>query len=148
MAVFLNRFDLYGYILAALFVMIGGGMMVMSGFNEEWVNKGKTTITWALVGAFLGKCAALIVDFVTLETASVPAGGDLAVSVIATLITSVLDLFQVALLGVIIYSGMRMVAARGKSEELEKARTAIIWAVFGSIVINLAKPIVDGVLAL
>lgn len=141
------RFDVYAYILGALFVMIGGGMIVLSGFSEEMVNKGKQTITWALIGVFVGKFASVLVSFVTMEANSV-GSGELVVAVINTAIGSVLDLFRVALFGVVIYCGMRMVVARGKSDELEKARSGLIWAAIGAIIINLAQVITNAIATL
>ncbi|HRH92974.1 MAG TPA: hypothetical protein PKV72_00405 [Candidatus Peribacteria bacterium] len=141
------RFDVYAYILGALFVMIGGGMIVLSGFSEEMVNKGKQTITWALIGVFIGKFASLLVSFVTMEANSV-GSGELVVAVINTAIGSVLDLFRVGLFGVVIYCGMRMVVARGKSDELEKARSGLIWAAIGAIIINLAQVITNAIATL
>lgn len=141
------RFDVYAYILGALFVMIGGAMILLSGFQDEWVNKGKQTITWALVGVFVGKFASVLVSFVTLEANSV-GGGELVVAVINTAIGSVLDLFRVALFGVVIFCGMRMVVARGKSDEFEKARTGLIWAAIGAIIINLAAVITNAIATL
>ncbi len=143
----LLRFDTYVYVLGALFVMIGGGMIVLSGFQEEMVNKGRETIIWALVGVFLGKAASILVGFITLEANSV-GGGDLVIAVVSTLITSVLDLFRVGLFGVVIYCGMRMVVARGEQGELDKARNGLIYAAVGAIVINLAQVIVDAVVTL
>ncbi len=143
----LVRFDTYAYILGALFVMIGAAMIMLSGFQEEWVNKGKQTITWALVGVFIGKFASELVGFVVLEANSV-GGGELVVAVVTTLIGSVLDLFRVALFGVVVYCGMRMVVARGKSDELEKARTGLIWAAVGAIIINLSQVITNAIATL
>lgn len=141
------RFDVYAYILGALFVMIGGGMILLSGFQEEWVSKGKQTITWALIGVFIGKFASVLVSFVTMEANSV-GGGEFVVAVITTAIGSVLDLFRVALFGVVVYCGMRMVVARGKSDEMEKARTGLIWAAIGAIIINLAQVITNAIATL
>ena len=141
------RFDVYAYILGTLFVMIGGGMILLSGFQEEWVSKGKQTITWALIGVFIGKFASVLVSFVTMEANSV-GGGELVVAVITTAIGSVFDLFRVALFGVVVYCGMRMVVARGKSDEMEKARTGLIWAAIGAIVINLAQVITNAIATL
>jgi FtsH-binding integral membrane protein len=143
----LIRFDVYAYILGALFVMIGGAMMMLSGFQDEWVSKGKQTITWALIGVFIGKFASVLVGFVSQEANSV-GGGELVVAVVNTAIGSVFDLFRVGLIAVTIFCGMRMVVARGKSDEMEKGRTGLIWAAVGAIIINIAQVITNAIATL
>lgn len=143
----LIRFDVYAYILGALFVIIGGAMMMLSGFQEDWVSKGKQTITWALVGVFIGKFASVLVGFVTQEANSV-GGGELVVAVVNTAIGSIFDLFRVGLIAVTIFCGMRMVVARGKSDEMEKGRNGLIWAAIGAIIINVAQVLTNAIATL
>ncbi len=143
----LLRFDTYAYILGALFIMIGGGYMLLSGFNEEWMNKGKTTIIWACVGIFVAHSASALAEFISLEAGSVGAG-DLVSSTINTVIGTIFDLFQLALLAVGLYCGMRMVVARGKEDEFTKARNGLFYAAIGAVFINLAEAIAHAVLTL
>jgi len=139
----LVRLPDYVDILGLLFIMIGGAYILLSTGNSERVTKGKNTIIWAVVGIFIAHFAATIVGFVTAEVNSRVSGADLVISVVNTLVTSITDLFYIALLGVAIYSGMRMVLSLGKEEEFSKARDGLFWAAVGAIIINLAQRIVD-----
>ncbi len=134
----LLRFDVYAYILGTLFIMVGGAYMLLSSFDESYMDKGKNTIIWAVVGIFVGKFAATLVGFIMLEAQSV-GGGELVVSSIDTAIGAIFDLMRIALFSVAIYNGMRMVVSRGQEDQFKKSRDGIFWAAVGAIVINLAE---------
>lgn len=135
----LTRFDTSAYVLGTLFIMIGGGYMLLSGFNEEYYNKGKNTIMWAVVGMFAAQSASVLVGFIIDEAKDVGGGPDVITEVIRTLIGSIFDLLRVALFAVAVYSGMRMVISRGQEEEFKKSRDGLFYAAVGAIIINLAE---------
>lgn len=137
----LARLPVYVYSLGVLFIMIGGAYMVLSAGNDERVSKGKNTIIWSVIGIFVMQSAQTLVNYVTLETNSRVAGSDLVTSVTNTLIGSIFDLLYVAVLGVAIFSGMRMVVSFGKEEEFNKGKMGLLWAAIGAIIINLADAI-------
>lgn len=137
----LARLPVYVYSLGVLFIMIGGAYMVLSTGNEERVSKGKNTIIWSVIGIFVMQSAQTLVNYVTLETTSRVSGSDLVTSVTNTLIGSIFDLLYVAILGVAIFSGMRMVVSFGKEEEFNKGKSGLLWAAIGAIIINLADAI-------
>jgi hypothetical protein len=129
--------------LGVLFIMIGGAYILLSTGNSERVTKGKNAVIWAVVGIFIAHSAETLVGFVTSEVNSRVAATDLFISIILTAISSITDLFYIALLGVAIYSGMRMVLSLGKEEEFSKARDGLFWAAVGAIIINLSERIAD-----
>ncbi len=138
----LIRLPAYVYVLAILFIMIGGAYMVLSVGDAEKVTKGKKTITWALIGIFVMQFSEALVSFVGLEASTRDSGADLVESVANTLIGSIFDLLYIALLGVAIYCGMWMVLSFGKEDEMKKAQEGMFWAAVGAIVINLAGALV------
>lgn len=138
----LIRLPAYVYVLAILFIMIGGAYMVLSVGDAEKVTKGKKTITWALIGIFVMQFSEALVSFVGLEASTRDGGADLVESVANTLIGSIFDLLYIALLGVAIYCGMWMVLSFGKEDEMKKAQEGMFWAAVGAIVINLAGALV------
>jgi predicted membrane protein len=134
-----NNMPVYVYMLATLFIMIGGGYMVFSFGETERITKGKTTILWALIAILVMQYAKIFVENVLMEEVrSRVIGSDLATSVIATLMSAVFDVLQVTMFGVAMYCGMRMVTSFGQEEEFKKFRDGMIWAAIGAIVINLA----------
>lgn len=134
----LARLPVYVYGLGVLFIMFGGALMVLSAGDQEKITKGKNTIIWSIIGIFLMQSAQTLVNFVTLEVNSRISGSDLVTSVTNTLIGSIFDLLFIAVLGVAIFSGMRMVVSFGKDEEFQKGKTGLLWAAIGAIIINLA----------
>lgn len=151
----LTRLPAYVIGLATLFIMIGGVNMVINAGDTEKVTRGKNTIIWAVIGIFVTEFAANFIafsggpgganGFIPLEVlnrVSTP-GGDLVTSVIATLVSSILDLSYIVILGVAIFNGMRMVLTFGKEDEFNKAKEGLFWAAVGAIVINIAVSIVN-----
>jgi hypothetical protein len=137
----LARMPVYVYGLGVLFIMIGGAYMILSAGDAEKVTRGKNTITWAVIGIFVMQASQSLVNFVTLEATTMIPGSDLVTSATNTLIGSIFDLLYVAILGVAIFSGMRMVVAFGKEEQFNKGKEGLLWAAVGAIVINLADAI-------
>ncbi len=141
----LQKFDTTAYLLGALFIMIGGAFMLASGFNEEYYNKGKTTIIWAVVGMFIAQSAAALVGFITQEVESVPGNSDVITDSIHAIIGTIFDLLKVGLLAVAVYCGMRMVISRGQEEEFKKSREGLFYAALGAIIVNLADGIATAI---
>ena len=137
----LARMPVYVYGLGVLFIMIGGAYMVLSAGDSEKVTRGKNTIQWAVIGIFVMQASQALVNFVTLEVNTRDSASDLVTSVTTTLVGSIFDLLYVAILGVGIFSGMRMVLAFGKEEQFNKGKEGLLWAAVGAIIINLADAI-------
>jgi hypothetical protein len=141
LALLVQALPVYIYGLGVLFIMIGGAYMVLSAGDPEKITKGKSTITWAIIGIFVMQAAQALVNFVILEVNTRDGGTDLITSVTNTLIGSIFDLLYIAALGVAIFSGMRMVVSFGKEEEFNKGKEGLFWAATGAIIINLAAAI-------
>ena len=56
--------------------------------------------------------------------------------------------FNAAFLLMIIIGGMRFVIARGREEELTKARKMVFYAVAGALIVNIARILVAMILGL
>ncbi len=135
----LTRVPNYVYIVGVLFIMIGGGYMIFSLGEADRVTKGKTTILWALIGILTMQYAQIFINDVLIpEVLTRNGGSDLIAAATNTLVGTIFDLLQVVMLGVAVYSGMKMVVSFGKEDEFKKARDGLIWAAIGAIVINLA----------
>jgi hypothetical protein len=55
----------------------------------------------------------------------------------------IFDLMYIAILGIALFCGMRMVVSFGKEEEFSKARQGLFYAALGAIIINLAQQLVN-----
>lgn len=132
----------YAYALGGLFIMIGGARILLSGGESEGITKGKNTIIWSIVGIFVTTFAANLVGFVALEVSTRVAAPDLVYSVIYTLAGSIFTLLYVALVGVALFCGMRMVLSFGKEDQFKKAQDGLFYAALGAIIIDLAQTIV------
>lgn len=153
----LSRLPVYVTGLSTLFIMIGGAYMIMNAGDQEKISRGKSTITWAIIGIFVTQFAANFVyysptgaplfgvsqGFIPMEVNSRAPGSDLVTSIITTLIGSILDLSYIVILAYAIFSGMRMVLTFGKEEEFTKAKDGLVWAAVGAIIINIAVAIVN-----
>lgn len=139
----LVRLPDYVYALGVLFIMIGGAYMVLSAGNSENVTKGKNTITWAVIGIVVMEFAQTLVGYVAMEVNSRTGGSDLVIAVTTTLMGTIFDLLYVAILGVAIFCGMRMVMSFGKEDEFNKAREGLFWCAVGAIIINMAQVIAN-----
>ncbi len=136
-----NTLPKYVYAFGILFIMVGGGYMVLAAGREDWVTKGKNAITWSVIGIAVTKAAADLVNFLVLEVNTRDTAPDLPLSVAATLIGAIFDLLYVSVLGVAIYCGMWMVLSFGKEDNFNKAREGLFWCALGAIIINLAERI-------
>ncbi len=134
----LNILPQYVEGFGVLFIMVGGAYILLSAGNAELVTKGKNTITWAVIAIFIAQFAGQLVGFVRDEAQSRVGGADLVDSVVRTLAGSIFNLFQIALIGVAIFSGMRMVLSFGKEEEFKKGQDGLFYAALGAIIINLS----------
>ncbi len=134
----LLRLPAYVQVMGVLFIMIGGAYILMSAGNDEYVTKGKNTITWSVIGIFVTQFASTLLNFVRLEVIGRDSASDLVVSIVNTLRGSIFDLFYIALVGVAIYCGMRMVLSFGKEDEFNKAKDGLFYAALGAIIINVS----------
>lgn len=140
----------YLIVIGALFVMIGGAKMLLSAGNEERVTSGRNTIIWALVGISVANFAETAITILMAEVTSYGGapGSDIVMKIVNLLRSTIFDLMDIALLGVALLSGMRMVLSRGKEDEFTKGRSGVVYATVGAIVINIAERIVTAVLGL
>ena len=133
----------YGYAIGVLAVMVGGAYMILAAGRDDWITKGRNTITWSCVGLAVIGFAESFVGFIRQETLGRLAGADFVLSVNNTLISTIFDLLNVSLFGVCLYLGMMLVISNGKDEQFSKAKNGLFYAALGAIAINLAQQIVN-----
>ncbi len=130
--------------LAVLFVGYSGCMIVFSMGDESKVTTARTQILYTLAGLAVAMCAGTIVSLVVTEKYLPynPPGTSAVLLLIGSAVRIGVLLFNVAFTVIIIFAGMRMVLAQGKSDEFGNAMKMLTYAVIGAIVVNLARALV------
>jgi hypothetical protein len=141
-AIFLNAIAA----LSVIFVIVGGSRMILSFGKEEERTKGAKSIIWALAGVVLALTSHRMVTVVVSQI--YVTGGDPVFEFFATVVQIMILLLNVVFLIIVLLSGMRMVVARGKEEEVTKGRKALMYAIAGIIIINVAPYLVKSVIAI
>jgi cytochrome bd-type quinol oxidase subunit 2 len=125
-------------ILFFLMFIVGGIQYITSAGNEERAKSGKRTLTYAIGGLVLATISGTVIR--TIAELSKTAAKE---KTIADAINSIANflLGGVALLTVlfIIIGGLQMIASRGNTEQTQKAKKTLTYAVIGLIVVILAK---------
>jgi hypothetical protein len=133
---------------AVVFVVWGGAQMLISGGDESKISQGRNSILYALGGFALALLSQTIISF-TVGRANAASGGGNPFLAIATIaVDFMLVMFNITFTIVAMVAGLRLVLGRGKSEETDKARTMLLWAIIGGILINMSRPIVGAVVNL
>lgn len=132
---------------AVAFVVVGGALMMINWGDDAQVTKGRNSIIYSLLGLVLVLASQVIVSFVSNNTENVADAVDNPVLAFAAMALDVaLSLLNTVFVFIIIAAGIRMVIALGRSEEIGKARTMIIWSIIGVLIINVAYSLVRAIL--
>ena len=129
---------------AVIGVVIGGATMLLNFGDESKVEKGRKAVIYSLAGFAIVLGSQALTSFVYSYAFPVAAvsGPTLVEDVMAAAVTAMYSLFNIVFLIVITFAGYKMVIGRGQADEFNRARTMLIWAIGGAIVINAARAIV------
>lgn len=136
-------------VIALIFVVIGGTKYITSAGDETGAEEGKKTVLNAVIGLVVIGLATVIVNFAFAavgQALPLPGGGDLA-GAIWLVANSFLMLVGIIALVFVVIGGVRYVVSQGESDETEKAKGTILYALIGLIVIGLSAVIVNFVLS-
>ncbi len=133
----------------ALIFMIIGGFILATGFGEQdKVTKGKNTMLAAAGGLVVALTSAKIVGIVASENFGTAAPDFLFGGILPASVRIMLNVFNVTCFLMILAGGMRYIYARGKEDELKKARNMVVYALIGAVIVNLSQILVKIVLNL
>ncbi len=133
---------------AVVFVVWGGAQMLISLGDESQIAHGRQSIINALIGLGLALASQSIVAFMVGRANTAAGGGNPLLAIAAVAVNAMLALLNVTFVIIALAAGFRLVIGQGKSEETDKARTMLMYAVAGAIIINVARPLVEAVLNL
>lgn len=129
---------------AVLFIIWAGLQMLLSLGDESKVTQGKWGILYALGGLTVAILSSFIISVIgtqTYITRGSPAD-NAPFALLSAAITILRTVLNAILLLVIVMVGIRMLYAQGKSDEFNKAKTQMTWALVGAVVVNLAAALV------
>jgi hypothetical protein len=132
--------------LAVFFIILGAFFYVASAGNEDRISQGKQMI----FGSFIA-IAIVIFSGVLIRTLHRPAEGTTGylsdvpnvINNASNILVGLIGAFTVLML---IYGGLMYITARGDSEKINKAHSALRYAVYGLIIGVLAYGLVNTVL--
>lgn len=136
--------------LAVVAILYGGFLMLVAAGDDGKVEKGKQSIMYGLGGIALALSAQQLVAFLVTEPALQTPGGVGMLGPIQGLLAAAvkigLALFNTVLIIVVIIAGMRLLYARGKSDEAQKAINMLKYAFVGAVVANLSRALVEALI--
>ncbi|OGJ54923.1 hypothetical protein A3D11_02900 [Candidatus Peribacteria bacterium RIFCSPHIGHO2_02_FULL_49_16] len=134
--------------LAVIFIIWAGYLMVLSMGDESRLSQARLSIVYVLAGLLLAFASqTFVAGIATLP----PLEGDkikIDVSLMARAADILLTIFNVFFIFFIIVGGIRMLLARGKPDEFNKARHMIAWVIGGAIILNVARVLVRAVVGI
>ncbi|MDD4628816.1 MAG: hypothetical protein PHE68_05495 [Candidatus Peribacteraceae bacterium] len=130
---------------AVLFVVIGGALMLISTGDDGKATKGKNAVIYALVGFIVAVSSQSILQFVFTTASPLADSSDPLIDAMSLAVTAMLTIFNITFVAIALYAGIRLIVAKGKTDEYTKSINMIIWAIVGAIVINLSYTIVSSI---
>lgn len=129
---------------AVLFIIWAGMQMLLSLGDESKVTQGKWGILYALAGLTIAILSSFIISVIgTQQYIVARSGADKApFELLSAAIGILRTVLNAILLLVIVMVGVRMLYAQGKSDEFNKGKTQMTWALVGAVVVNLAAALV------
>ena len=129
--------------LSVLFVVWAGLNMTLTFGDTGKSSKARWSIIYALGGLGLALMSQMIIGFVTTENYGQGVTNDFIIGgLFRSAVRIILTFLNVILALVVTISGIRMIIAQGKTDEFNSARTTIIHAVMGAILINASVTLV------
>ncbi len=147
--------DLFRYVVSgiALIVSIIAAVNLVSTASEEEAGKAKTTLLVGIIGLLVIQLADTAVKKMffgeqgqALEEGYAPIYAEETVNQIRGIIGFVEAFVGVMAVFVIVLRGFTLMTSAGEEEEITKAKTHILWALFGVAAIILSEVIVRGVI--
>jgi len=137
--------------LSVILIIWSGYLMVMSMGDEGKLTQARFSIVYALLGLFLALISQAFVAGVagtTQLTTALSASRDIDKVFLGEIAELFVTVFNVLFIVFIFISGIRMLMARGRPDEFNKARHQVAWVIGGAIVLNLARVLVKVVISL
>lgn len=137
--------------IANLFLRLTGGLsiifiiwaciqMVMSWGDEGKIENARKSMTWSMIAMAVALLSQLLISFVVTEAQNfgLQSPIDYDLNVMAQVVRVMLRAFNI-IMGIMIFiSGVKMLMARGKMDEFDKARTILAWSIIAGILANIS----------
>lgn len=134
--------------LSLICIIVAGLQMMTSLGDDSNISKQKWAIFYALAGLGVAILSQSIVSAVTTYNYIIGTPDVIAGAIFKLVIDMLLTLTNIVLVTTIILNGYKMLLAQGKSDEFNKARQGVLWAIIGAVVINLSYSVVRMITAM
>jgi len=131
--------------VSVMFVVIGGAMMILNFGDEGMISRGRKAVIYALAGLALTLASQTIAS-ITLNTVLPATGSQPHIDIMKSVTDLVVSAFNIIFVIILVATGFRLAVKAGGSEEFSRAKTTLVWAVAGAIVINVAAALVGAVI--
>jgi hypothetical protein len=129
---------------AVFFIVLAGFRMVAALGDDGQIADQKRAVLNVLLGLGVVIISQAVVGFVGTQNYGQGSNPlDLFINLIGFGIFVLLNIFNATVVIAIIYGGMRMVYAQGKSDEFAKGKAIVTWSIGGAVVANLANALVQ-----
>jgi hypothetical protein len=136
--------------ICVLMVVYAGIQMTFNNGDEGAFKKGQDTILYAMVGFAITLLSQTIVNYASLKGVAIRSGAhaNLVWNAIAVAISSMIDIFNVAIIFIVIFAGFQYVLSRGSSDKAQGAAKMVAWAIVGGVCINMARMVAEFVVSI
>lgn len=131
--------------LALIMVLFSGLRLVLNNGDEGKVATARMGVFYSMAGLALALMSQNIYMFVASQDFG--DANNALFDVMANVAWLIVIVFNPLFFLMIIFAGIRLVLDRGKEEEFGKAKTGLLWACVGAIVINCAYGLIKGVIS-
>lgn len=146
---FANLLIIVGSALSILFIVYAGFRMVIANGDDSQISEQKNAIIHVMTGLAVLILAQLVVSFVgTQEYGQSGDPKDFFLNATSAGVSILLTIFNAAMIVAIVVGGAYMVHAQGKSDQFQKGKTIITYAIAGALLANLANALVQALAAL
>lgn len=131
--------------LAVLFIVWAGVQLIFSMGDEGKVTQHKWAMAYALIGLVVAILGQFLVSAIASTNFGQGTGRTLPLTFVASAVLFLRTILNATFVIMTVVAGLRMVYAQGKTEDYEKGKTMMKWAIGGAVMVNLASALVNAV---
>lgn len=130
--------------IALIMILLSGLKLVTNNGDEGKVASARMGVLYSMGGLALALMSQNIYHFVADQDFG--DANNALFDVMRNIAALIVTVFNPFFFIFIVFAAIRMVLDRGKEDEYNKAKTTLLWACIGAIVINVAYALVQGIL--
>lgn len=126
--------------LSIIFIIWACIQLLLSGGDEGKIENARKSMLWSLIAMAIALLSQLFISFVVTESQNfgLQSPIDFDLQVMAQTVRVMLRGFNVVMGVVLFVAGAKMLLARGKTAEFDKAKMMLTWAIIAGILANIS----------